>query len=78
MCHLQATKGVLYCIRFTEQDAVRCLFDWIDVQSQGGELKPGSYALVTQYPRAVYKESHKGSMGEAGFRKQQAFLVETG
>ena len=67
-----------FYLRFTEQDPVRCLFDWVDLQSQGSEVVPGSYALVTQYPRAVYKESHKGSLGEAGFKRQQAFLIETG
>ena len=59
---------------------MQALFDWLDTLSegQGSGVQPGSYALVTQYPRQVFKETHEGSLGDAGFRKQQAFLIETG
>lgn len=57
---------------------MQSIFDWVDVQSQGSPVQPGSYALVTQYPRQVFRESHAGTLGDAGFKKQQAFLIETG
>ncbi len=29
--------------RFRATDALRCAFDFVDVESKGGDLKPGAY-----------------------------------
>lgn len=64
--------------RFRKVDAVRSLFDFVDVESAAaGELKPGSYNLVMQYPRQVFGETSPGTLTDAGLvHKQEALLLE--
>lgn len=48
----------------------------MDVQA-AGELKPGTYRLVTQYPRRVYTADLKQSLEDVGLnQKQEAVFLE--
>jgi hypothetical protein len=41
-----------------------------------GGLRPGSYRLVTQFPRKVFEEGQGGSFEEAGLTTDTAMFVE--
>jgi hypothetical protein len=62
--------------RFRPTDSVASVFDYVDVQSQGGGLVPHSYRLVCQFPRRVFAEGAEGSLGDSGISGDQAMLVE--
>jgi len=56
-------------------DPLASLFQFVDAQGGGGQL-PGSYSLVTQFPRRQFLDSYHGTLQEAGFGGQEALLLE--
>lgn len=72
--------------RFRLTDPLQTVFDFVDVQcgqaaAVAGEsesrVTPGSYRLVTQFPRKVYMEGSADSLQEAGISSDSALLLET-
>ena len=62
--------------RFARTSALSALFDYVDVQA-AGELLPGTYRLVTQYPRRAFTVETQGSLQDAGLsQKQEAVFIE--
>ena len=51
------------------------VFHFVDAQGGSGQL-PGTYALVTQFPRRQYLDSYQGTLQEAGFGAQEALLLQ--
>ncbi len=68
----------MVCCRFRHTNPLASLFDYIDLQSEGQDIQPGSYSLVTQFPRRRYRESTPGSLSSSGLvtAKQEAVLLE--
>lgn len=68
--------------RFRASDRLSAVFDFIDVSSgkngvPGLDIKPGSYNLVSQFPRQVFEEGGQFTLGEANLgHKQAAMFVE--
>lgn len=72
--------------RFTVTDQLQAVFDFVDVQNgqaaaaAAGDaddgIKPGSYRLVTQFPRKVYVEGTGETLQEAGINSDSALFVE--
>ena len=66
--------------RFSKTDALRSVFDYVDVECGPG-LANVAYRLVTNFPRKVFERTaeQQASMGlgELGFSKQEALFVET-
>ena len=55
----------------------QAVFAFVDVETRGSELRPGSYALVMQYPRRVFSEGQGGTLADANLvHKQEALFVE--
>lgn len=68
--------NVLYLRRFSRNSQCRDLFDFVDV-SAAPDVKPGTYKLVTQFPRRVFAADKTGTLGEAGLvQKQEALFLE--
>ncbi|KAK9817835.1 hypothetical protein WJX72_002895 [[Myrmecia] bisecta] len=63
--------------RFVKDDPLQALFDYVAVEAKGSDIKPGSFNLVTQFPRKVLSEDTGGSLRDAGLlQKQEAVLIE--
>lgn len=78
--------------RFRTTDDLQALFDFVDVQcgqpaaaaaavgagdTVGGfSVRPGSYRLVTQFPRKVYVEGTPGTLQAAGIDSDTALFLE--
>jgi len=58
--------------KFNKTDLLRHVYDFVDLSS---ELQPGSYHLVSSYPRQVYANQER-TLGEAGLVPQAALLIE--
>lgn len=71
--------------RFLPSDPLQAVFDYIDVEcaaaadgqeAEGGcGIKPGSYRLVTQFPRKVLTEDDS-SLQDAGINTDTALFIE--
>jgi hypothetical protein len=61
--------------RFSKVDSISSVFDFVDVQ-EDTELRPGSYQLLTNFPRRVFRADDTRSMEELGFSSQEALFVE--
>lgn len=72
--------------RFLPSDPLQAVFDFVDVEcavaaeGQAGDgssssIKPGSYRLVTQFPRKVLTED-SSSLGDAGINTDTALFIE--
>eukprot|EP00890_Picochlorum_soloecismus_P006740 jgi/Picsp_1/891/NSC_04378-R1_regulator of the ubiquitin pathway (contains uas and ubx domains) len=63
--------------RFSKRDSVRAAFDFVDVEGKGEEVAPGTYRLVSQFPRRVFQEGSQSSFSESDLNhKQEALFVE--
>lgn len=63
--------------RFLRSHPLQALFDFVDVQSRDTGMKPGSYKLVTQFPRRVFTDGTAGCFSDAGLdHKQEALFME--
>lgn len=73
--------------RFLPSDPLQAVFDFVDVQcaeaadGQGQAdgscgIQPGSYRLVTQFPRKVFAEDASSSLQDAGITTDTALFVE--
>lgn len=61
--------------RFLRSDPLQAVFDYIDVTCSS-TIAPGSYSLVTQYPRKVLVQGTPGSLQQTGVDSDQAFFLE--
>ena len=62
--------------RFAPTDLLTTLFDWVDSEGAGG-LDPGTqYALVTQYPRRVFRRAMVTDLAGAGLASREVLFVE--
>ena len=62
--------------RFRSSHVLQLIFDWVDVNSPQ-DLTPGSYSLVTQYPRRSFAPGAAGSLADAGLTsKQEAMFIQ--
>jgi hypothetical protein len=85
--------GARFGRRFRLSDPLSAAFDFIDLRSCGdggsdsggggaaepreGARRPGSYRLVTQFPRRVYEEAQgSSSFGDAGITTDTALFLE--
>jgi hypothetical protein len=78
---IRLPSGLRLKRRFSKVDSIGSLFDFLDVEG-APELKPGSYELVSNYPRKVYScqgqdESHSTTLEELGFSAQEALFVQS-
>lgn len=64
--------------RFNTADKLQSVFDFVDVSNkESGEVIPGSYNLVSQFPRRVFEEGGEKSLADAGLvSKQEALFIE--
>lgn len=67
--------------RFRKTDPLQAVFDFVDVECgvegcAGGVVKPGSYNLVTQFPRRVFTEGVAGSFADHGVTTDIAMFLE--
>jgi hypothetical protein len=63
-------------IRFVRSGLLDTLFDWVDV-SVAPDIKPGSYSLVSPFPRRQLSAGGSTSLEEAGItQKQEALFLE--
>lgn len=60
------------------QRPLQAVFDFVDVQSGGGDILPGSYHLATSFPRRVLEDGAAGqSLADAGLTaRQEALFLE--
>ena len=62
--------------RFSSTHALQGVFDWVDLNASDS-LQPGSYNLVTQYPKRTFLPSTAGSLADAGLTaKQEAMFIQ--
>ena len=62
--------------RFSTAHPLQLVFDWVDISSPQ-ELKPGTYSLVTQYPRRSFSPDSTSTLQEAGLTaKQEAMFIQ--
>ena len=62
--------------RFSKEHSLQLLFDWVDVNSPD-DLKPGSYNLVTQYPKRSFSPASSASLQDSGLTaKQEAMFIQ--
>lgn len=75
--------------RFLSSDLLQAVFDFVDLQcaaaaaaegqGEAGDscgIRPGSYRLVTQFPRKVFAEDASSSLQDAGITTDTALFVE--
>jgi hypothetical protein len=72
--------------RFLPTDPLQAVFDFVDVEcaAAGGQgeaegscgIKPGSYRLVTQFPRKVFAEDGSSTLQDAGITADTALFIE--
>jgi len=64
--------------RFSRRDDISAAFDFIDVHSGESDcLLPGTYHLVSQFPRKIYTSIDAGKFADGDFsHKQEALFVE--
>jgi len=64
--------------RFRQGDSLESLFNFVDGAGQGGEVPPGRYNLVSQYPRRVFADvGSRKTLAEADLaQKQEALFIE--
>lgn len=69
-------KCEVWC-RFSKSNNVGSLFDLVDVEAKP-DIKPGTYNLVTQFPRRVIsRDQAAGSLEAAGLnQRQEAVFIE--
>lgn len=75
---MKAAESVLWWCwcRFLRDTKVATLFNWVDV-SVAPDIKPGTFRLVTPFPRRVLQAATPGSLHEAGLtQKQEALFLE--
>lgn len=52
------------------------LFDFVDVEAKP-DIRPGTYNLVTQFPRRVFSRDQAGTLESAGLnQRQEAVFIE--
>lgn len=77
-CLIRLPNGSRLQRRFRISDPLPALFDYIDAQGAGSE--PGTYSLVTQFPRRVIQMSQypsEATLADAGLTgRQEALLLE--
>ena len=62
--------------RFSTLHALSLVFDWVDVSSPE-DLKPGTYSLVTQYPKRSFAPGTPGTLADSGLTaKQEAMFIQ--
>lgn len=59
--------------RFARSQTLETLFDWVDV-TVAPDIKPGTYNLVTQFPRRQLQSQTAGTLQEAGLTEKQEAL----
>lgn len=66
------------CSVFIALWPLQAVFDFVDVQSGGGDILPGSYSLATSYPRRVLENGAAAqSLADAGLvARQEALFLE--
>jgi len=68
--------------RFRSGDLLSAVFDFVDItaskeESGASEVQPGSYNLVSQFPRRVFQDGGVDTLAEVDLaHKQEAFFVE--
>ncbi|WPT10792.1 Plant UBX domain-containing protein 13 [Picochlorum sp. SENEW3] len=63
--------------RFSKKDSIQSAFDFVDVEGGATDVLPGTYNLVSQFPRKVYGHTHQGTFEDSDFtHKQEALFVE--
>lgn len=63
--------------RFAKSTPLQRVFDFVDVQCAGKAARPGSYSLVTQFPRRVLQpEGGRQTLEQAGLTSDTALLME--
>ncbi|KAG7667008.1 hypothetical protein Ndes2526B_g04499 [Nannochloris sp. 'desiccata'] len=68
--------------RFRSGDLLSAVFDFVDITvseegSGASEVQPGSYNLVSQFPRRVFQDGGVDTLAEVDLaHKQEAFFVE--
>ena len=64
--------------RFSRRDDIRAAFDFIDLHASESDcLLPGTYHLVSQFPRKLYTSTSEGNFADGDFsHKQEALFVE--
>ncbi|KDD72163.1 hypothetical protein H632_c3767p0, partial [Helicosporidium sp. ATCC 50920] len=61
--------------RFRGLDSAQLVFDFVDVEAQATDaLAPGSYALVSQYPRCEIDPSSSATLASLGLGSGQVAL----
>ena len=74
-CLLTHISAENFC-RFHSSHALQLVFDWVDVNSPE-DLRPGSYSLVTQYPKRQFLPEATDSLADAGLTsKQEAMFIQ--
>ncbi|CAL5229441.1 g12764 [Coccomyxa viridis] len=77
-CLIRLPNGARFQRRFRISDPLPALFDFLDAQDIGSA--PGTYSLVTQFPRRVIQISQfpdKATFADAGLTgRQEALLLE--
>mmetsp|Transcript_10297 Transcript_10297/g.19490 ORF Transcript_10297/g.19490 Transcript_10297/m.19490 type:complete len:431 (-) Transcript_10297:253-1545(-) len=75
---VRAPNGCRISRRFLRSNNVQALFDYIDVEELAKDHPPGSYKLVTQFPRRIFTDgSADQTFEQAGLNsKQEALLLE--
>jgi len=68
--------------RFRSGDLLSAVFDFVDItaskeESGASEVHPGSYNLVSQFPRRVFQDGGVDTLAEVDLaHKQEAFFIE--
>jgi UBX domain/UBA-like domain len=67
--------------RFRSSHLLSSIFDFVDIttskESSSSQLLPGSYSLVSQFPRRVFEDGGVDTLAEVDLaHKQEAFFVE--
>lgn len=75
-CLVRFPDGSRHARRFRHIDPLASVFQFVDAQG-GSRQPPGSYSLVTQYPRRQFLDSFPGTLQEAGLLGQEALMLES-
>ena len=84
-CMVKLPSGSRISCRFLLSDSVQHLFDFVDSRTGGegaggagpADPDPGTYQLVSQFPRRVFRPDSGSCLAEVGLGVgQEAFFVE--
>mmetsp|Transcript_22885 Transcript_22885/g.48397 ORF Transcript_22885/g.48397 Transcript_22885/m.48397 type:complete len:625 (-) Transcript_22885:1731-3605(-) len=78
---IRLPDGTRLSRRFLRKDPVKILFHFVDylliTEKEASDMKPGTYKLLTQFPRKVIVDTDANTLEDVGLsNKQEALFVE--